>query len=247
MAYERSHPRWLRGLAVLLLVSALATIALIAGGVFDPKPVGRLSWSQALEPQIIPGGWRQLTWLAQPLAKEPYSLRLTAAYQSGDMDMGYGLVIGHDAHYLGVAVSPLGYVTIWREDTVHKGSDENNSSPSPPPSSFFLLPSSFFLLPSPFLLLPSSLLPWQPWPHVRLASEPNEIWLDVVDGRLTARINREWLWSGEVGPLEGQIGLWAESFGAAAVIDYQAIQLFTAETESVIRQYPHTITLAGLE
>jgi hypothetical protein len=64
---------------------------------------------------------------------------------------------------------------------------------------------------------------------VRLASEPNEIWLDVVDGRLTARINREWLWSGEVGQLEGQIGLWAESFGAAAVIDYQAIQLFTAE------------------
>jgi hypothetical protein len=215
MVYERSHPRWLRGLAVLLLVSSLATIALIAAGVFDPKPVGRLSWSQSLEPQTIPGGRRQLTWLAQPLAKEPYSLRLTAAYQSGDMDMGYGLVIGHDAHYLGVAVSPLGYVTIWQEGADQKGSDANSLLPSP--------------LPSAFCLLPSSLLPWQPWPHVRLASEPNEIWLDVVDGRLTARINREWLWSGEVGQLEGQIGLWAESFGAAAVIDYQAIQLFTAE------------------
>lgn len=72
--------------------------------------------------------------------------------------------------------------------------------------------------------------PFQPWPHVR--PDANEIWLDVVDGHVSVRLNRELLWQGEVDTAAGQIGLWLESFGETAVIDFQTLQIFTAqETE----------------
>ena len=63
------------------------------------------------------------------------------------------------------------------------------------------------------------ILPWQTWPHVARNQEPNEIWLDVADSdRLTIRINREFLWEGEIRPVSGQIGLIGESFGETAVV-----------------------------
>ena len=65
---------------------------------------------------------------------------------------------------------------------------------------------------------------FQPWPHVR--PDENEIWLDVVDGRVTVRINRELLWSGSAAANQGRIGLWTESFGGTAVFDFRQLQLF---------------------
>ncbi len=67
-------------------------------------------------------------------------------------------------------------------------------------------------------------LPFQPWPHVR--PDENEIWLDVVDGRATIRLNRELYWTGSVETSSGRIGLWLESFGETAVINFQQLQLF---------------------
>lgn len=71
-------------------------------------------------------------------------------------------------------------------------------------------------------------LPLQPWPHVRPGDAPNEIWVDVENGRFTIRINRELLWQGEVGELDGTIGWVGQSFGETAVIQLQ-YTLFTAQ------------------
>lgn len=71
-------------------------------------------------------------------------------------------------------------------------------------------------------------LPLQPWPHVRPGAAPNEIWVDVENGRFTIRINRELLWQGEVGELDGTIGWVGQSFGETAVIQLQ-YTLFTAQ------------------
>ena len=63
----------------------------------------------------------------------------------------------------------------------------------------------------------TAVVPWQPWPHVRTGMEPNEIWLNMGgvegNGRAAVRINRELLWTGEVGVLAGQVGLVGESHG----------------------------------
>jgi hypothetical protein len=70
------------------------------------------------------------------------------------------------------------------------------------------------------------ILPLQPWPHVHHGSEPNEIWVDVENGQVTVRINREILWEGTVA-VAGRVGVMSESWGETAVIQFESIQLFT--------------------
>ena len=186
----------LRGGFVLLLGGTAVIILLILSGVFDPKPVGQLVVERPLFPQIVAPQAPRLTWLEQPIPAESYSVRLTAAQEAGStghgMDVGYGLALGSDGAHVAVAVSPLGYLSLWQTN----GQETD------------------------------LILPWQTWPHVRRDLEPNEIWLDVENGRLTIRINREWLWEGEIEPLSGQIGVVAESLGETAVVDFQTIQIF---------------------
>lgn len=75
-------------------------------------------------------------------------------------------------------------------------------------------------------------LPWQPWPHVRLAEDRNEIWLDVANddagAHITAWINREQLWQGAVGWSPSEIELWLGSFGGPASVDFSALEWFAA-------------------
>ena len=131
--------------------------------------------------------------MADPLPSGRYSLRLTAAREDGETDIGYGLALGDENEYLAVAVSPLGYLSVWQKS----GAETD------------------------------TILPWQTWPHVGRGLEPNEIWLDSEEnGRLTIRINREFLWEGEIEPPSGQIGLIGESFGETAVVDFQAVRIF---------------------
>ncbi len=181
--------RWLQWMLGLLLGTAVLVIILILSGVFDPKPVGALVWERPLMPQTIPAHTRQIIWLdAAP--DSAYSLRLTAAHQSGETDIAYGLALGSDDDFLTVTVSPLGYAAV----------EETQSS---------IINYHF---------------PFQPWPHVH--PDENEIGLDVVDGRITVHINREWLWAGEASG-DGQIGLLMESWGETAVVDFQTLTLFT--------------------
>lgn len=190
----------MRWLAGLLLITAVILVLLIALGTFDPKPVGSWQRELPLSPQTIEAGTQSIFWLAQDTPAQNYSLRLMTAHQSGETDVLYGLVIGDDEAYWVTAVSPLGYAAVWQQQ---------------PPATSYQLPATIHHF------------PFQTWPHVR--PDTNEIWLDVVDGRATVRINRELLWQGEVASAFGRIGLWGESFGGTAVIDFQSLQIFTGE------------------
>lgn len=80
---------------------------------------------------------------------------------------------------------------------------------------------------------PIYLLPWQPWPHVRLDVAENELWLDVdrSDGgqtALTVWINRELLWRGELDETPDRISLWLSTYGAPVVVDFRSLEWFAA-------------------
>ncbi len=94
------------------LVTAVTAILLIASGMFDPQPVGELVWQENLQPMTVAAQTKQIEWLEQPVPDGPFSVRLTAVYEQGATDSGYGLILGDEAQNLLVAVSPLGYATI---------------------------------------------------------------------------------------------------------------------------------------
>ena len=175
---------WL-GTAVCLLLAIGLLVALIGWGVFDPKPLGVLVWQRSLSEWEITS--REVLWLAE-VEEAVFTVRGTAVYQSGERDMVAGLVVGNEADYLGVAVSPLGYVMVWQGEEM--------------------------------------LMPLQPWPHVHLGSEPNEIWLDVQGSDVTVRLNREILWVGEAN-VAGGVGVVGQSWGETAVVQFPSIQLYS--------------------
>ena len=188
--------RWLAG---LLAATVVTLIILISAGTFDPQPVGSLQWERPLPAQNILADSRQITWLEATTPNDDYSLRLSTTYQSGETDLLYGLVIGSDENYLITAVSPLGYAAVWEHQSPLTVTDNQ-------------------------LPITNYHSPFQTWPHVR--SDENEIWLDVVDGRVTIRINRELYWQGDVAASQSQIGLWGESFGETAVVEFPKLELF---------------------
>lgn len=201
----RDHAgRPLRLAALALFVIAGAAFGLIAAGAFDPRPFGPLVNTS------VPGSHTQeergerFIAQADPFgdrAPDRFSVRLTATHVAGERDSGYGLAVGDPAAALVVAVSPLGEVAIW--ETASGGA-------------------------------PVYALPWQPWPHVQ-QDAANEIWLDVEQepgrARVSVRVNREHLWQGDVGPLEGRASLWLGSFGSAARIDFQRLEWFAPGKE----------------
>lgn len=75
-------------------------------------------------------------------------------------------------------------------------------------------------------------LPWQPWPHVRVGQETNEVWLDAAragDGTLvTAWVNRERLWQGVVAWPPAGVELWLGSFGGPTAVDFRALAWYAA-------------------
>lgn len=102
--------------AVGLLLGAMAGIGLISAGVFDPRPVGRLQMQVTPGERTAPAGEMLLTWQQIEVREGSFSVRLSGAYTGGERDMGYGLALGNDRQYLVIAVSPLGYVSVWETD-----------------------------------------------------------------------------------------------------------------------------------
>jgi hypothetical protein len=84
-------------------------IALVAAGVFDPQPLGVQQWSA--EPGLLVVSEPHIDW--QTAVAGAFSAEMGASYNSGATDSGYGLVVGDAQAHLGVAVSPLGYLTVW--------------------------------------------------------------------------------------------------------------------------------------
>ena len=196
--------RALRLATALLLVVAATLIALIVAGGFDPRPAGSPVQRTSPGPLALESGGEMLARQPLPWPSPPtrYSVRLTAAHAAGATDSAYGLALG-DGVTLTVAVSPLGEAAVWQTIA---GDDE-----------------------------PRYLMPWQPWPHVRPGIAANEIWLDVrkLDdmARVTARINRELLWEGEVEQMYPGVALWLGSFGSRVSVDFQTLDWFAVTEE----------------
>lgn len=171
-----------------LLATAVFLIILIASGLFDPKPVGKLQTTLPATTLTVDKPGQTITWVDGSLPVSDFSLRGTAVYQSGNLDSGVGLALGDETSQFIVAVSPLGYALVQQNET--------------------------------------AVLPWQPWPHVRLEDNPNEIWIDVQGEEITVRLNRELLWQG-TGPLPTRnLGLFAEYFGETAVFSITSLEIF---------------------
>ncbi|MFN2222300.1 MAG: hypothetical protein ACK2UH_07095 [Candidatus Promineifilaceae bacterium] len=116
---EKHHDdpwRWLNWSAVLIFAGAVIMIALISAGVFDPKPIGRLQETLSLGQVDVGAKERRLDWLGQETPGTDFSLRLTAALTSGELDSAYGLAVGDETRYLVAAFSPTGYVAFWQQD-----------------------------------------------------------------------------------------------------------------------------------
>ncbi|UCC50977.1 MAG: hypothetical protein JSV68_17975 [Anaerolineaceae bacterium] len=196
-----AHIRWINRAALLLLAITLLALVLIASGLFDPAPLGSQLWARELPQMSVPSNTREIQWIGEEVPQSPATIRLTAARQSGEQDIGYGLVVGDETAYLAVAVSPLGYLAVWETANQDVTTDD------------------------------SYLLEWQTWPHVHTDSEDNEIWLDIDGNRANLRINREWLWEGEIRGGTNHIGLLGESFGDTAAVDFETVELFSGASE----------------
>jgi hypothetical protein len=123
-------------------------------------------------------------------------MRLKARLGSGETDSAYGLLLGQGNETMAVAVSPLGYVAIWKAA----------SPESAQPAQF--------------------LLPWQTWPHVRTGDRENEILVNRDGDKISVRVNRERLWEGgEFEPID-RAGFFVASYGGEAVVDLTSVEIF---------------------
>lgn len=196
--YQERNLQLLRGTTVTLLILGIVGSLLIHFGLFDPKPVGDLQVEiQPVAEMTVGDAQQQVDWLDVQLPDGDFSVVETAVYQTGSLDSLSGLAIGTKENHLIIATSPLGYVTI-KQLIINNQQSIINQSP----------------------------IPFQPWPHVKTSTTPNEIWVNVVGSEVTIRINRELLWVGEVEGIGRQVGIVGESFGETAVFDFPKLQLF---------------------
>lgn len=189
----------LRVAAIIILLAAVATIGLIAAGAFDPKPYGLLAAVEQPGPQTAHGAGETVTPLDVPWPDPPdrFSIRLTAAHTDGEADSGYGLTLGDGGDQLGVALSPLGYVSVWEEGT---GAE-------------------------PVARLPWQ--PWpharpgtdanEIWLDVDQSGDGTAV---------TVWINRELLWRGEVDFTPRQASLYHITYGEPATVDFRRVEWF---------------------
>lgn len=204
-SHERAQAgQILRSSFLALLALTAFFIGLIALGIFAPKPYGGLI--AVSRPGLSKLTGRDVVFLpvesgAYPsLARKPYSIRLNAAYREGEQDSGFGLALGDKGHEFVVAVSPLGYVSVW----------ETNGD----------LPVIEHL---PWLTWPhvkSGTAQNEIWLDVA----PTE------NGSLvTARVNRELLWRGETDTFAPAAGLWLGSFGGPVSVDFNQVEWFAKD------------------
>lgn len=191
--------RWVQQMPLLTVGIGALVIFVIAAGPLDPQPVGPLRWAETRLLVNVEAGSPTVEWLQHDLPPESFSIRLSAALASGKPDIGYGLIIRDSLNAMVISISPSGYVSIWQQELAALGE----------------------------VASVDEILKWQPWPHIASDNDANEIWIDVQGRLVTVRVNREVLWSGSVSGNWQQAGLWTESFGPAAAVDFAQFELFS--------------------
>ena len=195
-----SKYRILTLLALLLIGTIILATSLIALGFFDPFAGEWPVWQRRLTSMQIPPQKREVRWLKEELPHLPFSIRLTAHYEKGELDSGYGLLLSQENGNIALMVSPLGYVAIWQE-----------------PISAGLKSEHFYL-------------PWQTWPHVRTGDAVNEIMVVLEEDTMSVRVNREWLWEGQQIGNISRIGVIGESYGGESSISFQRAEILAPQT-----------------
>ncbi|MCL4261941.1 MAG: hypothetical protein KJ069_01930 [Anaerolineae bacterium] len=193
---------WLRVGVGVLGLTAVFLLLLIALGVFDPQPVGEQSWTAEAYTMSVPPQAKELVWLPESLPSGKFTVRATVSRQSGELDSGAGVALGDGCTAVVIAISPLGYTTI------------HQTPPTAPTAAHCSLPTAHRSLLTP--------LPWQPWPHIHPGDAANEIWVDVADGQMQVRLNRELLWAGDAPIQPTRVGWYGESFGDTAVFHFSS-------------------------
>jgi hypothetical protein len=110
-----SKPRLVTLLAFLLIGSIILVVFLLALGFSDPTANENQIWQASLSTMQLSSGTREIQWLRENLPQPPFSVRITASHDSGDLDSAYGILLDQENSKLAVMVSPLGYTSIWRE------------------------------------------------------------------------------------------------------------------------------------
>ncbi len=206
--------------AVLLLIITVAAIGFISAGFFDPKPVGELTAELPLQPITVEANQQTFTWLDYDLTAESYTLRLTAAHQSGDPDSGYGLAIGNAQKTLLIALSPTGYAAIQTHQL--NPTQIKNSSQDDLDNMIANRPSD-----NASTKTTTSIFEWQPWPHVKTGNQTNEIWLDKHGRTITIYINRELLYTGPLTLSTPQIALYTATYNQPITINFEKLTIFS--------------------
>jgi hypothetical protein len=190
-----SKTRAVSFLARLILCTIFLIVLLSLLGVFDPLPDGELIWQTELNAMDVPPQSADLRWLNKELPSLPLGIQLTAAYGDGEIDSGYGLILGQDDGNITVMISPLGYAAVSQQPD---GAESGKAD---------------------------SLLPWQPWPHIRAGEATNELLVTLENDIMTVRVNREWLWESEGIQAIRTVGIIGESFGEEVTIDFQSAEI----------------------
>jgi hypothetical protein len=204
----QSLPRWAWTFAVALALGALAFFSLIIAAVFDPRPVGDSATAFTVNQVELAAGSDRLDWRQETpdgAGRAAQTWQLVAAHAGGELDSAFGLVVGDPDQALIVAVSPLGYASIW----------ERNASGT---QTAVRLPWQ----------------PWPHVATGQTANEIwVNLFPDGDHDQIVVRINRELLWAGQVPALGRSVGTWAATYGNSATIDFQRLVRFeAAATES---------------
>ena len=191
--------RHLNFVIILCLVVAVAVVVFITTGNLDPTDVDSPAWRSQPAEMIIPANGQIHTWVTDEIIDPPFTIRMSGSYQSGEKDSGYGLVLDLGSHDLVTAVSPLGYLAVF-ERWDNNGDIQNVYH-----------------------------LNWQTWPHIHNNTEANEFWINVDGDQIAVRLNREHLWSGEINSAVQAVGLYGESFGKQADVNFNLIEFHMVE------------------
>ncbi|MFN2161204.1 MAG: hypothetical protein ACK2UR_20330 [Candidatus Promineifilaceae bacterium] len=195
-----SKPRAISFLALFIVCVVFLVALLSVLEVFDPLPDRELIWQEELQAMHVPPKSAEQRWLKEELPLAPLEIRLTAAYGGGEIDSGYGLILGQDEGSISIMISPLGYAAVSQQ----RNSDESGAV--------------------------DFLMPWQTWPHIHTGDDINELLVYLDGDRMTVRINREWFWEGANIEAIRAAGVIGESFGEAVMINFHSAEISAVES-----------------
>ncbi|MBP7692104.1 MAG: hypothetical protein KA764_09320 [Anaerolineales bacterium] len=221
MAYDAPPPGWLwrltLGGAALLAAGIMALALALLGGAADPPRAGPLLWQDDFK-----SGSARWTWTASPGATvAPEAGALVATFTAAGQTVAgisaappgaFTLEIA-GAQTAGAAGAAYGLVLDWGGPAWYTAVLINGNGYAEVFQQAGAARTDAYA--------------WQQWPHILYGAESNRVRVDAAGGRLTVRVNDEWLGEfarpapdpgGDFQPAAGQFGVLARSAGPGRVV-----------------------------